>query len=143
MTNTIDNRTLAELAGLGGAIPSDKSSRLERRCYELATLPIGQLDPEGLRLLIGQGIGLSFLVPRALKVLNDDPLACGMHYPGDLLASVLRAPSEFFLKNPVSREAAKVAFAKAKKAMMGLDEIDRRYAAESLDEAWSRFNQHL
>lgn len=46
--------------------------------------------------MIGQQIGLRFLVPVALEVLERNPLAEGDYYPGDLLASVLTAGEEFW-----------------------------------------------
>jgi hypothetical protein len=63
----------------------------------LRTRPIGTLGTEDLRILIGQGIGLPWLVPLALETLEVDPLAEGDCYPGDLLASVLGVPAEFWL----------------------------------------------
>ncbi len=42
--------------------------------------------------MIGQGIGLRWLIPLALDVLDVDPHAGGDFFPGDLLSNVLRAP---------------------------------------------------
>ena len=41
--------------------------------------------------MIGQNIGLFYLVPIALDVLERNPLARGNFYPGDLLCALLRA----------------------------------------------------
>ena len=40
--------------------------------------------------MVGQSIGLEWLVPIALDMLKLEPLAAGDFYPGDLLGSVLR-----------------------------------------------------
>ena len=42
--------------------------------------------------MIGQGLALDHLIPRALAILERDPLAEGDFYPGDLLAKVLEEP---------------------------------------------------
>lgn len=42
--------------------------------------------------MIGQGIGLRWLIPLALDVLEVEPLAEGDFFRGDLLSNVLRAP---------------------------------------------------
>lgn len=42
-----------------------------------------------MRLLIGQDIGLPYLLPLALSVLRENPLAEGDMYEGDLLSAVL------------------------------------------------------
>lgn len=42
--------------------------------------------------MIGQGLSLEHLIPRAVSVLERDPLAEGDFYPGDLLKNVLTSP---------------------------------------------------
>lgn len=66
----------------------------------LRRIPIGELSVEDLRLLIGQGMGLPFLVPLALDVLSENPFAHGARYPGDLLASLLKVPDAFWEEHP-------------------------------------------
>lgn len=56
--------------------------------------------------MIGQDISLEHLMPIALKLLKNKPLAEGAHYPGDLLCSVLRAAPNFYDGNPKRRSAA-------------------------------------
>jgi len=46
--------------------------------------------------MIGQRIALDHLVPRAIEILEVDPLAEGDFYPGDLLAAVLREPDRSY-----------------------------------------------
>lgn len=62
--------------------------------HALRSRPVGTLTVEDLRLLIGQNIGLTVLLPLAVEVLHDDPLAEGHMGEGDLLRAVLaRAPA--------------------------------------------------
>jgi len=76
--------------------PPDADSYLVQTCHRLRHKPIGEFTVEELRMMIGQNIGAYFLVPLALETLAVDPLAEGDYYPGDLLASVLTLPSEFW-----------------------------------------------
>lgn len=76
--------------------PPTDATRLIRTAYELHRKPVGALTTEDLRLLIGQQIGVEVLVPYALALLADDPLADGDMYPGDLLVAVLRLPPEYW-----------------------------------------------
>ena len=55
---------------------------------------------EDLRLGIGQQIALTHLLPLAIPVLQEDPLAEGDFYPGDLLGAVLRIDTGFWERNP-------------------------------------------
>jgi len=78
-------------------------SHLVTRCHELRKVPIGRLNVEDLRILIGQQIGLDHLIPLALEVLRNDPLAEGDFYPGDLLKNVLGASEEYWRQHPEER----------------------------------------
>lgn len=78
-----------------GEAPADGSA-LMRAAYRYRTIPLGQLGAEGLRLLIGQGIGLDVLVPLAVGMLRVDPFVEGDFHPGDLLEVVLQVPRNWF-----------------------------------------------
>jgi hypothetical protein len=73
---------------------------LVRRCHELRTKPLRDFTVEDLRIMIGQQIALKHLVPLALERLQADPLVGGDCYPGDLLASVLRADAAVWEWSP-------------------------------------------
>ena len=55
---------------------------------------------EELRLLVGRQQSLSRYVPLALDVLEQNPLAEGDYYPGDLLHAVLGGDAEYWRANP-------------------------------------------
>ena len=50
--------------------------------------------------MIGQNIGLVYLVPLALNELRKCPLAEGDYYPGDLLNMVLRTDPQTWREHP-------------------------------------------
>lgn len=58
-------------------------------CHRLRHVPLKELSSEDLRLLIGQEIGLPFLVPLALEQFAENPWTEGHMYPGDLLKAVV------------------------------------------------------
>jgi hypothetical protein len=80
--------------------PPAGATRLIATAYELRRKPIGTLDVEDLRLLLGQQEGVEVLVPLALAKLENDPLAEGDHYPGDLLVAVLEIPPGYWKSSP-------------------------------------------
>ena len=81
-------------------VPLPFDSRLVRTCEALRSKPLQDLTIEDLRILIGQGIGLRWLLPLALDRLAADPLAEGDYYPGDLLKSVLGVEPEAWRAAP-------------------------------------------
>jgi hypothetical protein len=70
---------------------------LVKEAHRLRTVPLEKFSTENLRIMIGQQCGLLYLVPMALDVLDLDPWAAGNLYKGDLLHSVLRVESDFWM----------------------------------------------
>lgn len=87
--------TLEKLEGSVWA-DHDFDSHLVRRCHQLRKVPLDKLTVEDLRILIGQQIGLKFLVDIAIEKLTADILAEGDFYPGDLLKSVIDIDEEYW-----------------------------------------------
>jgi hypothetical protein len=75
-------------------------SYLVATIHRLRRVPLRQFSVEDLRIMIGQNIGLQYLVPLAVEHLRRDPLAEGDFYPGDLLKMVLTADANFWQNHP-------------------------------------------
>jgi hypothetical protein len=95
----LTTKTLEELDGEKWGEPNFPS-HLVTTCHRLRNVPIGQLNVEELRILLGQSIGVTYLVPLALEILEANPLAEGDFYPGDLLCSVLRLNPNIWRQHP-------------------------------------------
>lgn len=81
--------TLEELDGEDWGEPT-YPSHLVTTCHRLRKKDVDQFTVEDLRIMVGQGIALDHLTPRALAVLRVDPLASGDLFPGDLLSALIR-----------------------------------------------------
>ena len=102
-------KSLQELEGRDWGAP-DHPSHLVSECHRLRRVPLADLTREDLRLLIGQEIGLGYLVPLALAQLAADPFAAGDFYAGDLLRAVVGAPDRFWADHPdLRRQASAIA----------------------------------
>jgi len=98
--------TIEELEGVrwrDPGPPGPESTYLVRRCHELRRTPLESFTVEDLRIMLGQRIAVPILLPMALAVLREDPLAEGNYYPGDLLLAVLRLPDEMWHGNEADR----------------------------------------
>ena len=78
----------------------EQDNRLEMICYQLRKKPVGTFEIEDLRIMIGQSIGLQFLIPLAIEKLKTNVLTEGDFYPGDLLSSVLTSDPGFWIDHP-------------------------------------------
>lgn len=104
--NDDERRTVRVLLSLPKASAPYPTSLVER-CEAALETPLGDLSLEQLRLLIGQGFGSELLVPRALEILEQDPLISVTFYEGDLLAACLRVPFEFWQASPALADRLK------------------------------------
>jgi hypothetical protein len=83
------DRSLDELEGRRSESPESAITPMIGRIYVACSKPLGQLEPGEVRLLLGQCDGLPWIIPLALRFLEQDPLVCGTFYVGDLLEQVL------------------------------------------------------
>lgn len=80
-----------------GEVPKDESY-LVKTCYGLRKKKLKKFDIEDLRIMIGQQIGLKYLIPIALEALENNILAEGDFYEGDLLKSVVTSDKDYWKK---------------------------------------------
>jgi hypothetical protein len=120
--------TLQELEGEDWGEPT-YDSYVVTTCHRMRRKRICDLTVEELRLAIGQQMGLKFLLPIAIRKLNDDPFVSGDFYPGDLLRNVARAPFEAWAESP--ELTALLAELKAIIALFFQN-------AEKMDDAWKK-----
>jgi len=62
----------------------------------VATSPRSELSVEDLRLLVSREQSLDRYVPQAIELLEENPLAEGDYYPGDLLHAVLDVDESYW-----------------------------------------------
>ena len=93
--NAVRDQTLEKLEGVTCGEPN-YHSYLVTEIHRLRRVPIKQFRIEDFRILIGQSIGLKYLVPLALDHLVHHPLAQGDFYPGDLLRAVATVDEEYW-----------------------------------------------
>jgi hypothetical protein len=94
-------------------VESADDTTLISRCLTLRRKPIGEFSIEDLRVMIGQNIGLRYLIPLALERLEKRPFVGGDFYRGDLLGVVLAADRVFWLQSPTELAKAQDLAAKA------------------------------
>ena len=131
-------KSLQELDGQDWGEP-EFDSHLVTECHRLRRVPVREFTAENLRIMIGQQIGLTYLVPLALELLRADPFVTGDCYEGDLLASVLRSDSRFWIASPKLRSETDEIVQRALSLLPSLDDIDRQKAQNSLTDAYDIF----
>lgn len=75
-------------------------SGLVKNCYEYRKIPISMLSIEQIRTLISQDIGIEQIIGLTIEKLENDVLAEGDFYPGDLLVATSKIKDKFWKMNP-------------------------------------------
>lgn len=102
------------------------NSHLVTTCHKLRKKSLSDFSIEDLRIMIGQGIGLKFLLPKAVDILKENPFAEGDFYAGDLLVAVAKSPEEIFLcKTPIKEVLIEVCRVALKSTSPTLFKSDR------------------
>ncbi len=87
---------------------------------------------EELRVTIDRRLGLHRLVPIAIEVLEENPLAEGDCYPGDLLEAVLGVDKQYWRSNKEQWEAVREIVESFSFAEMKLSDALREFRARAL-----------
>jgi hypothetical protein len=133
---TSRDKTLEELDGEVWGEP-EFNSYLVTNCHRLRRIPLRNFTVEDLRLMIGQGFSLEYLVPLAIEHLEENPLAEGDFYPGDLLKNVLGVSREFWMHRPELHRRIKAIAERASTRLDSLDTSDE--IREGLEERLNAF----
>ncbi|MHA7102340.1 contact-dependent growth inhibition system immunity protein [Roseivirga pacifica] len=92
--------SLDELEGGSWSHSRNDSTTLTTTCINLRKKPLKDFTIEDLRIMVGQEIGLKYLVPISIQHLEVNPLVEGDYYPGDLLSSLLSINTDYWANNP-------------------------------------------
>ncbi len=92
-------------------------------CYEYRKIPLKDLKPHYLVRLICEEVGLEYLVPFVLDILNEDPLSFVDHDLKWPFTCILEVSSTFWNKSPDLRERVKYIYQKLTipEMILGLD----------------------
>ena len=78
-----------------------ETTGLVKKVYKLRKKHTNQFTIEDLRFMISQDVGTQYLMPRALGLLEQNPLIWDLLYPGELLNAVLILPDKYWQSQPV------------------------------------------
>src|SRR3569833_3127639 len=126
--------TLEQIEDRHWGNPPADATRLIKTVYELRHKPLGIMHTEDLRVLLLQQESVDALVPVALTHLEQNPLAEGDFYPGDLLTAVLKIPQTYWQQHPDQRRRASSVI-ETVEALGNLDDHDAPH-----DTIWQQIN---
>ncbi|MEV6446110.1 contact-dependent growth inhibition system immunity protein [Amycolatopsis sp. NPDC051716] len=129
-----ESLTLEQIEDRRWGNPPADATRLIKTVYELRQKPVGSMDIEDLRVLLLQHEGIDVLVPIALTQLEQNPLAEGDFYPGDLLTAVLKLPQAYWQRQPDQRRRTSAVITAAE-ALGNLDDHNAPH-----DTIWQQIN---
>jgi len=103
-TDTDLSQSIEQLSGVDWGQPEASATLMIKRCFALVKKPLNRLGNDEIRLAVSQKIGDPFIIDLAMARLEADPLLDAEHYPGDLLAALVRAGDDFWKERTGLRE---------------------------------------
>ena len=103
----------------------DFDSHIVIECHRLRKVPVSDLKPEDIRLLVSQNIGLAILIPLSLDLLSESPLLEVEHFRGDLLRSVCNIYRTYWNEHEEQYERYRTLANKAIREMRSSEYIDQ------------------
>jgi len=95
----IENRTVEELENdYWPNLPGYPSTLIEQ-VYSIRKKKLADMGANDIRVMISQEVGLKFLIPCAIRLLEKNVLEEALYYPGDLLMSVLKVNKDYWENN--------------------------------------------
>src|SRR5437016_5078269 len=79
--------------------------------------PLAEFSVEDHRIMVGQDVSLPILIPLAVERLEQEPLAEGDFYPGDLLQEVLRVGEPYWSSHPDSLQRVRKIVERVKESL--------------------------
>ena len=124
MDEATRNRSLQDLENKDWGDPETGKTSLKSTCLKLRRVPLNQLSFCDLRLLIGQKMSLSILVPIAIEHLETDPFIEAGFFIGDLLFVVLEIEKPFWENHSEELQRVQQIVFKVELTMQQLNKID-------------------
>jgi hypothetical protein len=94
------------------------------KVHSLRKKKISELEPEDIRILIGQNIALETLIPLAITLLKENLFIECDYYEGDLLKSVLTSERNYWVKHQDKKQLIITLFEANKEILMNMDTTD-------------------
>lgn len=118
---------------------SGGESGLIERVHRIRKKIIRDFDQSDIRICLTQGIGLYYLVPKALDILEIEPWVETDHYPGDLFKACISIPSEYWDENTEDRTRIKKIAEFAKAILPKQDDNSDRQMRKDVELAINKF----
>ena len=84
--------------------PLEEASSIQQRIIKLYNTVIEEYSLGDIRFMIGQNLGIDFLINIAFDHLKENIFLDSEYYEGDLLSIILRIPSEFWKMHPTEKD---------------------------------------
>ena len=102
-----DYRSLVDLGQIPDFDLTGSEAGFIQKIHSIRKKWLRDFTPDEIRVCIAQEIGVAFLVPKALAILNGNPWIETEHYEGDLLKTCIDVPDEYWRDNIEERNLMK------------------------------------
>ncbi len=91
-----DYRSLVDLGQITDFDLTGSEAGFIQKIHSVRKKWLRDFTPDEIRVCLAQEIGVAFLVPKALSILNDNPWIEAEYYEGDLLKTCIDVPDDYW-----------------------------------------------
>ena len=135
-------KSIEELSGYYCFAP-DFESNVVLRSHALRRKPLADLEPEDVRMGLIQQVGVSYLVPIAIDMVEQDPYVDVKNFPGEVTVALLAIPFEYWRSNEENRIRMQRVYERVEETKDTQDEFFLEDTLPLIREAHARFRGDL
>ena len=144
MTETSHNRrqSIEDLSGYYWLAP-ETDSNVVLKSHGMRRKPLAELSLEDIRMGVIQQVGVSYLVPVALEVVERDPYAESLNFGAEITIALLDIPVEFWLTHEKLRDRLQRVYERIEETKDSQDEFWIEDILPLVRESHARFRGEL
>ena len=97
------NKSIEQLEGVCW-LPPVFASNVILRAHAVRRKPLAQFTLPDISVALIQQVGVSYVIPMAIDVVEQDPFAASRFYEGDLLCALLQIPNDYWAAHEQLRD---------------------------------------
>ena len=136
--NFDQNRSIEELSEYCWLAPEFESNVI-MKSHALRRKKLADLTFEDIRMGLSQHVGVTYLVPIALKVVEDDPFAESLNFPAEITLNLLRIPHDYWLSHRSFADRLEQVYERVRQGRDTQDDYWRSDILPLIEDAYARF----
>ena len=136
------SKSIEQLSGYYWLAP-DFESNVVLKSHAMRRKPLAELSLEDIRMGVMQQVGVSYLVPLALEVVEKDPYAESLNFPAEIAEVLFNIPFEYWCAHKKLQDRLQRVFERIEETKDTQDDYWLEHILPDIRKAHARFRGEL